>query len=81
MEEAYLNRGNLYMKMEQYDKALRDYNTAIFYYPKYSVAYYNRGIANYNIGKKDEACLDISKSRDLGYEKARDTLGKMCGVN
>jgi hypothetical protein len=42
------------------------------------MAHYNRGIARYNSGDKDGACIDIRKALELGFEQAEGTLKRMC---
>ena len=78
MENAYLNRGNVLMKLHKYEEAKEDYDMAIFYYPEFAMAYYNRGIVSYNMGKRDLACEDMKKAFDLGFVQAENTLKKMC---
>ena len=44
--DAYNNRGNAYVDLKQYDKAIADYTEAIRLKPDYAGAYYNRGLAS-----------------------------------
>ena len=52
------------------------YDLIINKYPDYCVAYYNRGLALYYSGRKDDALLDFQRSFDLGFKKAQKWLGK-----
>ena len=78
LEDAYLNRGNTFMKIGRFEEATKDYDVAISYYPDFAMAFYNRGIANHNLGNNTQACDDIKKSLELGFKQAEDTLMKMC---
>ena len=66
------------MKMEQFERAINDYNSAILYYPSFAMAYYNRGIAYHRNDQLEEACKNIQKAMDLGVAQAKTTLDKMC---
>ncbi|NJN23762.1 MAG: serine protease [Acaryochloridaceae cyanobacterium RL_2_7] len=55
---AYHNRGNLYARQRDYERALRDYNQAIALSPNFASTYYNRGnvykqLQNINLAKQD----------------------------
>ena len=59
-------------------EAINDLNKAIQLKPDFAMAYLNRGISYLNIGKKDEACIDFSKSIELGFQPATDFYIKYC---
>jgi tetratricopeptide (TPR) repeat protein len=61
-----------------YDGALADYNKAIEIDPESATAYFNRGNTHYRLGKKDEACIDWSKAKQLGDESAQQRLDDFC---
>jgi tetratricopeptide (TPR) repeat protein len=75
--DAYYNRGNLYYRENNYDKALDDYSVTIIFYenalsPDSDVlenAYYNRGLCYYNKELYSEAIDDYEKTIELnpGY--------------
>ena len=41
----YYNRGCAKFDLDQYEDAIREFDNAIFFNPKFSFAYYRRGIA------------------------------------
>jgi tetratricopeptide (TPR) repeat protein len=41
--DAFINRGNTYTKLKQFEKAIQDYNQAIKLNPKHPDAFINRG--------------------------------------
>ena len=57
-------------------KAVDDYDKAISLDPKLAEAYYNRGIANINLGKKDTGISDLSKAGELGLYNAYSAIKK-----
>jgi len=40
--------------------------------------YWHRGLAKYQLGDQDGACRDFSKSGQLGFEKAYDSIQELC---
>lgn len=69
---AYNNRGLVYLKEKEYDKALEDFNKAIEQYQKYTQAFINRGNVLRNLNKYDEALNDYNRAIGLepNYYKA-----------
>lgn len=63
--DAYIDRGNAYNNLGQYDEAIQDYNKAIKFYPEYAAAYCSRGFAYYNLGQNDQAIQDFNKAIKL----------------
>ena len=64
----HLNRGNAFMKLGRYDRALADYQRAIESDSAYAQAYYNRGLI-YAVGRKyDPARRDFVKAIRLKPE-------------
>ena len=63
----YVNRGNAWSDLKEYDKALADYETALKAKPDLGSAYYNRGIVYEKLGKVDAAKADIALAYAKGY--------------
>ena len=59
---AYNGRGNTYINLKDYDKALADYSTAIQLDPKYTKAYNSRGITYSILKDYDKALADYTKA-------------------
>jgi tetratricopeptide (TPR) repeat protein len=76
--EAFLNRGNIYIKEKKYDEAINNYKQALVLKPDYALAYYNKGLAEYDLGNKDAACTDLKQAASLGFKPASDILPKIC---
>jgi tetratricopeptide (TPR) repeat protein len=82
--DAYINRGQHYYEVKEYDRAIEDFNRAIPLKPRWlEMAYGNRGNAYYAMGEDDKAidsydrAIAIDKkyssaltARGLLYEKA-----------
>ena len=72
----YFDRGNLHAANRDYAKAAADYSEAIKRDAKLAEAYYNRGIANINLGKTDLGINDLSKAGELGLYEAYSAIKK-----
>ena len=64
--------------MKDYNGAIKDYNLAIEINPKFSRAYYHRGLTKLILDQKDSGCLDLSKASELGDAEAYDAIKKYC---
>ena len=65
---AYVNRGNAYYNLNQYNKALADFNKALQLNPNLSAEiYYKRGKVYEAMGDNVRAQADFNKAKQLGY--------------
>jgi tetratricopeptide (TPR) repeat protein len=70
-------RGEIYLNLGQYNKALSDLNKAIKI-EKHSNSYYLRGLTHIKLGKKEKGCKDLSKSGELGNVDAYQAINQNC---
>ncbi len=64
--EAYYQRGSLYYKQADYDKAIADFSNAIEHgYVPLSYPYYDRARANYEVGDYKATVRDYTRSLEL----------------
>lgn len=64
--QPYLERGNIYYKIGEYDKAISDYGKYIETNPNDYTGYYRRALAFQRLNNKyDEACRDYQKALEL----------------
>jgi S1-C subfamily serine protease len=63
--ETYVNSGNDHVAKGNYQGALEDYTNAIQGNSELAIAFFNRGLAFYNLDQKDRAISDFSKAADL----------------
>lgn len=68
MNIVYNNRANLYVEMNQLDKALIDINKALEIKKDYDMGYLNRAEIYNKMGNKERACEDFSKAQQLKVE-------------
>jgi len=75
--KAYNNRGVAYAKLNEYERAIKDYDKAIELNPNYAETYYNRGNAYAKLNKYERAIKDFSKAIELNpnYAKAYGNRG------
>ncbi len=62
---TYVNSGNDRVAKGNYQRALEDYTNAIQGNSELAIAFFNRGLAFYNLDQKDRAIADFSKAADL----------------
>ncbi len=74
----YLNRGNLFLTIKQYELAIKDYCCLLKLDSVSTSGLTNRGIAYYKLGEKQKACEDWQKAIANGYEKANLYYQKFC---
>ena len=67
---AFLNRGNVYGRKGDNDRAIADYNEAIRLNPKSALAFCNRGISKRKINDAS-GNADSAKARELGNSSCR----------
>ena len=65
---AYNSRANIYVDLEEYDKALEDYAKCIALDPEYVNAYFNRANMYLDLGEYDKALEDYAKCIALDPE-------------
>ena len=58
----YLQRGEGYSHLKQYERALEDYNLALRYKPNSAIAHSDRGDAYSSLGQFDRAAADAEKA-------------------
>ena len=62
---AISTRGNVYVRLEQWDKAIDDFTKALKIDPKLQFALTNRGFAYRNLGQFDKALADYTKAIEI----------------
>lgn len=72
----YYNRGTYYVRIKQYDNAIRDLKRSIELYPAQPYAYHNLGAAYRGKGELDKALSCFSKAIQLNKD-AREPLNPM----
>ncbi|MBK6346103.1 MAG: tetratricopeptide repeat protein [Bacteroidales bacterium] len=75
---ALNNRGILKGKAGNEAGAISDFEAAIRIKPDYAEAYYNRGVALYQTGKPDEACIDWNRALQLKFKPAGEAIYQYC---
>ena len=65
LAEQYLQRGNAYFNLKEYESAIEDYEKTIELNPENVAAYFNRGILYFEQGKYELAIKDYEKAIQL----------------
>lgn len=69
--DAFINRGLIYLKFEEFDKAISDFDRAIEIDINKPNAYYNRGLAYSDLKLHDKAIADYTKTIELDPEDSQ----------
>jgi tetratricopeptide (TPR) repeat protein len=62
LARAFYDRGRAWTDKAEYDRAIRDFDTAIRYDPDYPEAYNNRALAYIGKGQPDQALRDFDEA-------------------
>ncbi len=65
---VYMNRGDAYMRVQNYTAAIDDFSAAIQNNPNLVQGYYNRGLGLYTINKFEDAVRDFNTTLKLNPE-------------
>jgi tetratricopeptide (TPR) repeat protein len=77
-ENLKFDQANQKALSHDYSAAISLYDEAISLEPKNHLIYYNRGISKLNISDIKGACVDLKKSLELGYVKAKEVITTFC---
>lgn len=79
LHAAFSDRGFCNMRLNNFEEAILDTNNAINIFKKKNADdYFTRGVCKMNIGQKNEGCIDLSKSGELGNQKAYQYIKEYC---
>ena len=74
----YMYRGNCHMKINQFDKAIEDYDRSLALDESTGSIYANRGFAHFKTGKPFLACKDWQKAKSLGISSVNQYITRYC---
>jgi len=74
----YFNRGNCYLKTNQFKKAIQDYNYALTLSPDNADVLTNRGFCHYKTNDSEAACLDWHTALGLGNSQTTRYIQSFC---
>lgn len=78
---AYYNKGNIYMLLRDYDKAVADYTEALRLDTRFPDAWYNRGVAHLQAGRLQDGLSDLSRAGELGLYSAYNLIKRYSSPN
>jgi tetratricopeptide (TPR) repeat protein len=80
--DGQINLALSHLGMKEYEEAIKGFNQVITARDNnLGKAYFYRGEAKYELGKKEEACIDYNKALNLGYQTADINIKNLCGSN
>ena len=68
---GFHDRGNVYSRHGNYERAVQDYNRAIEMDGDFAEAYYDRGCSYHEVGLNEQAITDLTRAIELNPEAAR----------
>lgn len=74
---ALFNLGNIYVELEDYDRATQAYTQAIDLKSDFGEAYYNRGYIALRDGRRAAGIADLSKAGELGIVPAYNLIKRI----
>ena len=75
-ENGYANRALIYINANQYELAIKDFDSYLDILPEKTNMYYERGICKYKLGKFKEGLADIDIAISKGDTRPLFYLGK-----
>lgn len=76
--DYYASRGSCYLRKNQYEEALADFDYSLKLNKNKGAVYANRGLALYNLKRADEACESWKKASELGINSAQTYITRYC---
>ena len=76
VKELYFWRGKAFVAVKEFEKAIKDFSTAITFDNYYSEAYYQRGLALFYSGDRRKSKGDLKFAYSLGCSRAGNILNK-----
>ena len=76
--EAYYRRAVASHNLKDYRSAVNDYSKAIYLDNSDGYSYFGRGQCYIELGRKDNACVDLSKASGLGHPEAATLMMNNC---
>ena len=66
---AYDSRADAYLELEEYQRAIQDYDEALNIFPEFGEAYAGRAKSYQYLGKDSEAQQDLDRAVELGFDR------------
>lgn len=76
---VWYNSGHVYVRQQNYQSALENFTKTIALHPSFAEAYFNRGLTNIYLKKKDEGIADLSKAGELGLYSVYNVIKRFGG--
>ncbi len=74
LQYAHYNRGNIYVRLQDYTHAVEAYTRALDIDPQFPDAYYNRGVVHLLAGQLESGLADLSRAGELGLYSAYNLI-------
>lgn len=74
----HFNRGNCFLKSNQFKKAIPDYTYALSLSPDNPDILTNRGYSYYKLGQQSDACLDWNEAVKFGNKNSNKYIQSFC---
>lgn len=78
MASIFYNRAKTYLKIDSVELSIRDFTQTINLTPDHGEAHYWLGLSKILCGNAREGCVNLKKSKALGYKNAAEVITKNC---
>lgn len=75
---VFYNRAKTYLKIDSVDLAINDLTKTVNLAPDHGEAHYWLGLSQILKDNKDEGCVNLKKSKALGFASAPEAISKNC---
>lgn len=72
--QAYMGRGGVHLKLSNLKQAISDFDKVIELYSGHYVAFYDRGLAYYQLGNQEKAIDDMEIAACMDFKEAQEFL-------
>ncbi len=79
-KDYFVQRGDIYYKLESWRFAANDYSMALDIYPKQPEVWYHYGVCQFNLNDKEKACHAWQKAANMKSRAAVKMLYNECGL-
>ncbi|MDD2387531.1 MAG: tetratricopeptide repeat protein [Bacteroidales bacterium] len=79
-KDYFVQRGDIYYKLESWRFAANDYSMALDIYPNLAEVWYHYGMCQFNLNDKEKACHAWQKAANMKNRAATKMLYNECGL-
>src|SRR5688572_17473692 len=75
---TYYNRGILFIKEKKFERVIGDFSKVLALRGDSAMSYYNIGMAEFFLNRKEAACRDLEIAAGMGLSEAIEARNQFC---